>query len=132
MRPTTVRHYWRSVRIPLAFAAGCILYVLTIGREAPSRYGLTIPQVVVIYLAGALYVGLAIALFRSWASSRLRAAVLGFGCGAVAALAFNFLVAGPHLDLHLQGLGLLLYMAFVGLFPGAFAGALFWEKDESG
>lgn len=131
MRPATVQQYWRSVRVPLAFAAACILYVLTIGREAPSRYGLTIPQVVVIYLAGALYVGLAIALFRTRVNSRLRAAVFGFGCGAMGALAFSFLVLGPVLDIHLRGLALLSYVAFIGLFPGAFVGGLFWEEDES-
>ena len=29
------------------------------------------------------------------------------------------------------GLALLSYVAFIGLFPGAFVGGLFWEEDES-
>jgi hypothetical protein len=129
------RRYLISARIPLGFVLALSLYILWADRvsegQALSRWDLTLPGVLIGYLVVGLVAALIITLFGTWAKSRLRASVLGFLAGALLALVFSFTFGSKVSSNPMTPTKLIIYMAFVGLFPGAFVGALFWEPSDT-
>jgi len=125
-----LHQYWRFARVPLAFSAALSVFAATrYFDSASSRRADLTPLVIVvgIYFGLGALAGLVVMLFGRWASSRVRAAFLGFASGTLVAVAVNFSVMPLFVGEALLGRQLLFVMVITGLFPGAFLGALFWE-----
>lgn len=132
---TSPRVYWKYFRIPIGAAVAFSVYAMWLSRStdgaAIERLGITLPILVVLYFATALYVGLILYLFGKWATTRFRGTVLGFLSGLALAVLLNYTIIGMKvLPRPLSGVKLLVYVAVMGLFPGAFLGALYWEKSD--
>ncbi len=95
-----------------------------------EKWGVSVYAMIAVYFAMALGAALVIIAFGSWAKNRLRATLLGFLSGALLAVILNFTLAPIVLDRPLRGVELILYMAWIGTFPGAFLAALYWEKPS--
>lgn len=126
--------WWQSSRLPLTFATVLGLYVTWVhrasGGAATARIGLSLVEVLALYFGAALLIGLIVALFGWWATTRARAAILGFLGGAVGALILNLTLAPRVIGTSLWGFKLIAYMTVLGLMPGAYLGALFWTRHQ--
>lgn len=123
-----------AFRIPLAFALGLSAYGLVVSRASDgaqlARLGLTPLGLIAFYFGLATFAALIVALFGSWATTRVRGALLGFVSGGLLAFLLNLILALRPGDEPMWGLGLALYMVTLGLVPGAVAGAVFWRAPE--
>lgn len=117
---------FRVGRIPFGFAVVLSVYALTGGRSAAQAMGLSPLVVVAAYVGLAVLVTVLILLFGTWATSRGRAAALGYLAAALLSLVL-YLTVMRATDLGvLTPLQLIASMLTFGLL-GAWAGFLFWE-----
>lgn len=128
-----LERFWKASRIPFGFAVVFSAYaVVRYMRATPAEtdYGPPLQTVLAVYILSALGVGIIIALFGRWATTRTRGALLGFCAGALFAIVLNFAFLPLVLEAPLFGLKLAFLVVVTGCYPGAFLGALFWEPPE--
>jgi len=92
---------------------------------ARARIGISLPTLVAFYFIGALGIGTIIMLFGSWATTRLRATLLGFLVGTLVFMVGNFLLPDP-----IRGLNLPKGAVLFGLILGAPFGAMSWTRPR--
>jgi hypothetical protein len=121
--------YWSATKKPLATALGLSAFAIAIRGGVTAEWGVKVWHLVVTYVVIALFVGLIIFLFSSWASNRWRAALLGSIAGAMIAVVFNHvmgpIVFGARLDLR----KIWDYIAALGVF-GGYLGLIIWQPSE--
>jgi hypothetical protein len=121
----------RAAKIPFGFAILFSVYGLTIGKTAAQTMGLSPYAIVATYLGIAVAVTVLIILFGTWATSRLRGAVLGYFAAALLSLVL-YLTVFQATDLGvLTPLQVLASMLTFG-FLGAWVGLLYWEPRDKG
>jgi hypothetical protein len=132
-RQVPARQWVRAARIPLAFALGCSIYVLVVDvatdGAALSRLPLSLKELIAFYFMVAVIATVAIRLLGGSATTRGRAAGIGFITGMLIAVAVNYTFGPAVIGEPLGGYKLLGYAVFLGL-PGAFTGAIYWTPPE--
>ncbi len=98
---------------------------------ALGQFGMSVGEAVLFYLGIALMGSLVATLFGDWATTRLRGAIVGFGGGVLAAFVVNVVLLPRILPSPLAGMRLVIYLAVIGLMPGAYVGALYWSPPEA-
>lgn len=112
----------------MTFAIVGALWVLLNSGQGPAR---PIGRVLLTYFLAALGAGAILALSRGWATSRQRAAILGWVGGVLLGLLLNWLFLAEAYPPGLQGFEFLILGVVPGLFPGAFVGGLFWAQPTA-
>ena len=121
--------FWECLRLPLGLAgvaAAIVIWreVRSGGRELTAA-GLSLAPVLVGYLVAATTIGFVAFGWGSWATTRLRAAFLGFVTAATLFALFTFTIS-PFRPV---GGALLLTMILFGVFPGSLLGAMYWNSE---
>jgi len=130
-RPSLLERWWECARIPLVFAAVLAgiawLSNSSSPRTAQMKYGVPLAALIGFYLATGAAVGWIILLFGTWATSRARAALLGFFVGTLVGLVINFTI----LPEPVRGFIAIVPMSGIGLLLGVPIAAMYWKPSDS-
>ena len=116
-------------KVPFGFAAVFSVYALTGGKSAAEAMGLTPYTVVATYVGIALLVTGLIILFGTWATSRGRAAALGYLAAALLMLIL-YLTVFQATDLGVLTLRQLVGSMLTFGWLGAWVGFLYWKPIQ--